>query len=324
MYLDHFNFKREPFGMAPDPEFLWLGHQHGRVFETLREGVFERDGCVILTGDVGTGKTVLVKRMLRQDRVAAVFITVSGPKMKELDFYHVLAAEFHLKSRFESREEFIAAFSRILARKYGSYRKVILIIDEAQRLTPEALQDLFVLADRQSNGTKRLKILLVGQLDFNAAAVLEINGGALPNIAARCRLEPMTEASTKAYIEHRLKAAGREQPLFSAGAVHEIHALSKGFPRLINIICDHALLYGYSGNLAEIDGGLIRDCSRDLSVALGMEEAPDDPRPPSAAGSDVRPAAAQTTGSPAGGWRSLLYLAAAVLTAGAVVYLLTR
>jgi general secretion pathway protein A len=112
--------------------------------------------------------------------------------------------------------------------------------------------------------------------------------------------------------------------LFSAGAVHEIHALSKGFPRLINIICDHALLYGYSANLAGIDGGLIRDCSRDLSVALGMEEAPDDPTPPSAAGSDVRPAAARTAGSPAGGWRSLLFLAAAVLTAGAVVYLLTR
>ncbi len=324
MYLDHFKLKKEPFGMAPDPEFLWLGQQHARVFETLQEGVFDRDGCVILTGDIGTGKTVLVKRMLNQDGVAAVFITVSGPKMNGLDFYHVLAAEFHIKRRFASREEFITAFTRVLAQKYSAYRKVILIIDEAQRLTPEALRDLIVLGNRPSNGKKRLKMLLVGQLDFNAAAVLEMNGGGLPNIAARCRLEPMTEADTQAYIAHRLKAAGREQPLFSADAVHEIHALSKGFPRLINIICDHALLYGYSANHALISGGLIRDCSRDLSVALDLEEAPDDRPSPSTVGSDAHAAAAQTAGSPARGWRSWLYLAAAVVTAGVVFYLITR
>ena len=324
MYLDHFRMKKEPFGIAPDPEFLWLGHQQARVFEDLRAGVFDRDGVVILTGDIGTGKTALVKRVGSQDGVAPVYITVSGPEMNGLDVYHVLAAELHMNRRFESREAFIADFMRMLARKYGGYRKVVLIIDEAQRLTREALKDLAVLAGLQSSGKRLLKVLLVGQLDFDDLAAPEINGGALAKIAARCLLEPLAEADTQAYIAHRLKAAGRDQPLFDDDAVQTIHALSKGYPRLINIICDHALLYGYSANLALIGGGVIRECSRDLSVALDLEDTPDGRSSPSMAAIEANAGAAPTAGSSARSWRSWLYLAGAVATAGAALYLITR
>jgi general secretion pathway protein A len=324
MYLAHFRLKKEPFGIAPDPGLLWIGNQHARIFETLREAVFDREGCVILTGDIGTGKTALVKRVVHQEGAAAVFITVSGPELSGLDFYHVLAAEFHMNRRFASREQFIDDFTRVLSHAFGTYRKVILIIDEAQRLTREALNDLIVLSDLQANGKRLLKILLVGQLNFNAEETLERHAGALPSIAAHCCLEPLTEEDTRKYIAHRLKAAGREQPLFSADAIKEIHALSKGYPRLINIICDHALLYGYSANLQLIDSGVIRDCSRDLSVALGLEDTPED-RPSAPAAEDAATTIPSQTASPTlGGWRSWLYLAAAVVTAGAAFYLLAR
>jgi general secretion pathway protein A len=324
MYLAHFKLKKEPFGIVPDPEFLWLGRHQSHVMETLREGIFDRDGCLVLTGDVGTGKTVLVKRLVTQDGLAPVFITVSGPELTGLDFYHVLANEFHMNGRFESRQAFIADFTRMLSKAFGDDRQAILVVDEAQRLTREALKDLGVLADLPSNGKRLLKILLVAQLEFNPDGVLGGKGGTLPEIAARCRLEPLSEEDTQNYIVHRLKVAGREQPLFSPDAVREVHALSKGFPRLINIICDHALLYGYSANLAQIDRGVIEDCSRDLSVALNLDDA---------AGGLSSPPAAEVIGDSANGSkadparlgrRSWLYLAAVVLAGAVAFYLILR
>jgi len=322
MYLAHFKLKKEPFGIVPDPEFLWLGQHQSHVLETLREGISDRAGCLVLTGDVGTGKTILVKRLVTQDGLAPVFVTVSGPELTGLDFYHVLANEFHMNGRFESRQAFIAAFTRMLSQAFGDERQAILIVDEAQRLTRAALKDLALLADLPSNGKKLLKILLVAQLEFNADALAGGKTGELPGLAARCRLEPLSEADTLNDIVHRLKVAGREQPLFSPEAVREVHALSKGFPRLINIICDHALLYGYSANLAQIDRGVIQDCSCDLSVALNLDDAADGlPPPPAVEG--LGGSANESAPDPARrGQRSWIYLAAAVLTAAVAFYLI--
>jgi len=324
MYLAHYQLKKEPFGIAPDPEFIWLGPHQSHIMETLREGIFDRDGCLVLTGDIGTGKTVLVKRLVTQNGMAPVFITVSGPELTELDFYHVLAAEFHMNRRFESRQEFIADFSRVLSKAFGDDRRAILIIDEAQRLTRAALKDLAALANLQSNGKRLLKILLVAQLEFNADEDLGMKGSGLPGLAARCRLEPLSEADTQNYIVHRLKVAGREQPLFSPDAVREVHALSNGVPRLINIICDHALLYGYSANLAQIDRSVIRDCSCDLSVALDLDDAPGGlPSQPTL--EDTADTAHGPAKDPAWwGQRSWLYLAAAMVMAVAAFYLISR
>lgn len=324
MYLEHFHLKQEPFGIVPDPEFIWLGRRQAQVLETLIKGVSDRDGCLVLTGDIGTGKTILVKRMIAQEGLVPVFVTVSGPELTGLDVYRLLAEEFRMNRRFESREAFVAGFSRMLLQAVDAGRKSILIIDEAQRLTPDALRDIAVLVDLQSNGKRLLKILLVGQLEFDVDEAFRRYGGIGPAIAARCRLEPLAEAETQSFIEHRLNVAGRVQPLFSPEAVREVHALSKGVPRLINFICDHALLYGYSANLETIDRGVVRDCSRDLSVALGLDDAP---AGPAAAPTIETPAAdspVEATQPPPRWWRSWLYLAAAMATAGMAFYLISR
>jgi general secretion pathway protein A len=324
MYLDHYQLKKEPFGTVPDPDFVWLGNRHSDVIEALRRGLLDREGCLMLTGDIGTGKTALVKWMARRQDLAVVFLTASGLELSELDFYRLLAAELSMASDFEQPEEFTAELSRVLLQAASAGKQAVLVVDEAHRLTREALKVLAGLAALATNGKRLLKLLLVGTLDLDSVANSAAADGVLPKIAVRCALEPLTETDTHAYVAHRLKAAGREQPLFDPAALQAIYALSKGLPRLINIICDHALLYGYGANQQMIDGGVIRECSRDLSVALDLEEPPKD-RPMESA---LPAAPAQTLRAPAsrrlpGAGRSWLYVAAALAGAG-VLYVLLR
>jgi general secretion pathway protein A len=272
MYEQHFGLSQPPFTISPNPEFLWLSDKHAKAFEILREGILERDGCVLLAGDIGTGKTTLIKRLVQLDDVAAIFVTINDPDLAPLDFCNVLASEFDMGRRFESREDFLAALKHFLLQAFSSYRKVLVIIDEAQRLNPEALKEAANLSTLQMAGRKLIKVFFVGQLEFNQILQLPENAPVLQSIAAQYYLEPLTADETRSYIEHRLKVAGRDTPLFAPEALTEVYRLSRGYPRLINIVCDHALLFGYSADRKRIDLRLVRDCSRKLAVALDLKE----------------------------------------------------
>ncbi len=274
MYAHHFGLNQPPFTISPNPQFLWLSDKHAKAFEILKEGILERDGCVLLTGDIGTGKTTLIKRLVQLDDVAAIFVTINDPDLTPLDFCNVLAAEFDMGRRFEAREAFQAALKHFLLQAFSTYRKVLVIIDEAQRLNPDALKEAASLSNLQMAGRKLIKVFFVGQLEFNQMLQLPDNASVLQSIAAQFYLEPLTEDETRSYVEHRLKVAGREAPLFSPEAVAEVHRLSRGYPRLINIVCDHALLFGYGADLQRIDLRLVRECSRNLAVALDLKELP--------------------------------------------------
>jgi general secretion pathway protein A len=325
MYLSHFQLEKEPFNISPDPAFLWLSEKHARAFETLKEGILERDGCVLLTGDIGTGKTTLIKRLVKLDDVAAIFVTVNDPDLSGLDFFNILAAEFEMGRRFDDREAFLAGFRHFLLGAFSAYKKVLIIIDEAQRLNTEILRETVVLSNLKMAGRKLLKVFFVGQLEFNEMLGREENREVLANISAHFYLEPLTQEETGRYVEHRLKVAGRGAPLFDAGAVGEIHRLSKGYPRLINIICDHALLYGYGSNLSTLDGEVVKTCSRDLTVALDLE---DDRLEKERLVATVEEAIdARGQAAPArdrSGRRPYFYIAAAMAAMALILYLLTR
>jgi len=324
MYLSHFQLQAEPFSISPDPDFLWLSERHAAAFETLKEGILNRDGCVVLTGDIGTGKTTLVKHLAKMDGVAAVFVTINDPLLTRLDFCNALATEFGMNRRFDRREDFYTNFKHVLLGKFSAFKKVLLVIDEAQRLNPEIIKETVELSGLELAGRKPLKVLFVGQLGFNQLLKQDENRGVLKNIAARHEVRPLTEKETRGYVEHRLKVAGREAPLFTEDAVKELHALSKGVPRLINIVGDHALLYGYGSSLNEIDDRVVRQCSRDLTVALDLDSWSDKDGPVFSSEETVE-ALNPPPPAPAGrSWLPFLYIAATAALVGLVFFVMTR
>jgi general secretion pathway protein A len=324
MYLSHFQLQTEPFRISPDPEFLWLSEKHARGFETLREGILNRDGCVLLTGDIGTGKTTFVKRLARLDGVAPVFVTINDGDLTRLEFCNSLAAELGIDRRFDRREDVYKNFQNVLLGQFSACRKVLVVIDDAQRLKPETIREAVDLSNLQLAGRKPLKVLFVGLLDFDRLLKQEENRGLLRNITARYNMEPLTETETRRYVDHRLKVAGRDTPLFTGDAVKEVHVLSRGYPRLINIVCDHALLCGYSSGLEEIDSRVVRECSRDLTVALDLDTEPDQKDPGSSIEGAVEVPRQQGSAAVSHRWRPILYIAAALAALGLTIFAMTR
>jgi general secretion pathway protein A len=189
--------------------------------------------------------------------------------------------------RFDTRDEFISSLTHVLLQGFSTYRKVLVIVDEAQRLTPAALAEAAGLSDLHLAGRKLLKVFFVGQPELDRLLQQEENSAVSRSVSARHHIEPLAEDETRSYIEHRLKVAGRESPLFTPEAVREVQRLTRGTPRLINILCDHALLYGYGAELDRVDAELVRDCSRDLTVALDIDEPLENTDPLEAADSPV-------------------------------------
>jgi general secretion pathway protein A len=272
MYLSHYQLDKDPFSISPDPQFLWMSEKHQKAFETLKEGILERDGCVLLAGDIGTGKTTLIRRLVKLDDVAAIFVTISDPDLNDLDFFNMLASEFQMGRRFAGKDEFVASFKHFLLNAFSSYKKVLIIIDEAQRLNQEILKEIVELSNLKMAGRKLLKVFFVGQLEFNAILMREENRDVLQNITAHYYLEPLSELETKRYIEHRLKVAGARRQMFTPEALAEVFKLSKGYPRLINVICDNALRCGSSFGLNRVGAKLIQHGKRDFPVESALAE----------------------------------------------------
>jgi general secretion pathway protein A len=266
MYLDHYQLNRKPFEMSPDPRFLWMGEKHKEALAALEYGILESKGFLLLTGDAGTGKTVLINALLKSTRVKAIIATIPDPDLDILDFFNVLAEEFQMNRTFETKGSFLIEFKRFLYDVYQSEGKVLLIIDESQRLNHELLDQIRILSNIELNDRKLINIFFVGQSEFNQILREERNAAVRKRLAVSYNLEPLDHKETEQYIDHRLKIAGAVENLFTPEAVRSIFYFSGGLPRLINITCDHALLIGYSKGLNRIDGRMIAECRRDLKI----------------------------------------------------------
>ena len=266
MYLDHYNLNLKPFEMSPDPRFLWLGEKHKEALAALEYGILESKGFLVLTGDAGTGKTVLINGLLKSTRVKAIIATIPDPDLEILDFFNFLSEEFQMNKTFESKGSFLIEFRHFLHEVYQSEGKVLLIIDESQRLSHELLEQIRILSNIELNDRKLINIFFVGQSEFNEILREERNVAVRKRLAVSYNLEPLNRKETETYIDHRLKIAGAAENLFTPEAMRDIFFFSGGIPRLINITCDHALLIGYSKELKQIDDGVIAECRRDLQI----------------------------------------------------------
>jgi general secretion pathway protein A len=261
--------------MSPDPRFLWLGEKHKEALAALEYAIMESKGFLVLTGDAGTGKTVLINGLLKSTRVKAIIATIPDPDLDILDFFNVLAEEFQMNKTFESKGSFLIEFKRFLHQVYESEGKVLLIIDESQRLNHELLEQIRILSNIELSDRKLINIFFVGQSEFNPILREERNAPVRKRLAVSYNMEPLDPRETEQYIDHRLKIAGAAQNLFTPEAVRDIFFFTGGYPRLINITCDHALLTGYSKGLTQIDETVIAECRKDLRIIGETEKYPE-------------------------------------------------
>lgn len=266
MYLSHYNLVEKPFEITADPRFLWLGEKHQEALATLKYGVLDNRGFLLLTGDVGTGKTTLINALLRDLDKDILVATVVDPSLEKLEFLNFLANAFNIEEKFPTKVDFLIHFTKFLRNAYLDSQKVLLIIDEAQRLSKEVLEEIRLLSNIEESHTKLLSIFFVGQNEFNDTLMEKEVRALRQRITIRYHIEPLTVNETREYIRYRLKVAGSGREIFDRQAIGKIYACSRGYPRLINVICDNALLTGYVRDVKTINRSIIKECARELSV----------------------------------------------------------
>ena len=271
MYLNHYNLKEMPFDISPGSRFFWPGPKHTEALATLKYGILTDKGFILLTGDVGTGKTALIHRLISSIDVPTIFTNIPDPGLDTLDFFKILAVEFNITEKFNSKGEFLIELQKFLYKNYADDKKVVLIIDEAQRLNNDLLEQIRFLSNIEMGDRKLINIFFVGQPEFNQMLMTKRNRAVRQRIAINFHLDLLTENETGQYIQYRLKVAGGSRKIFEKDAIHEIFRFSKGCPRLINIICDHALLTGYQAGVKLINSTVIEACKRELEIALGID-----------------------------------------------------
>jgi general secretion pathway protein A len=279
MYTSFYNLKSKPFQISSDPSFIWLGEKHREALATLRYGVLDNKGFLLLTGDVGTGKTTLINTLIASLENDVIYASVPDPRLDRMDFFNYIASSFGIAGEFETKGKFLIKFSKFLHEAYEKNKKVLLIIDESQLLTQESLEEIRLLSNIVTPNSHLLNIFFVGQNEFHDIISRPENRAVAQRLTLNYYIEPLSLEETGKYIQHRLEIAGTTEELFDANAIREIHFCSGGFPRRINIICDHCLLTGYVKEKKTIDRSIVRDCSLELEIPEYKKKGPHSARP---------------------------------------------
>ncbi len=266
MYLSYYQLEQKPFQITTDPKFLWLGDKHREALAVLRYGLMDNKGFLLLTGDVGTGKTTLINALVNTLGEEIIAATLLDPGIEKDDFFSYIGKAFKLTQEFSSKGEFIQSFSDFLNHAHNERKKVLLIIDESQRLSQELLEEIRLLSNIEKQSAKLINIFFVGQVEFNSIILEPKNSALRQRISVNFDLKPLSDKETGKYVHHRLKVAGAAKSIFNAAAMREIYRFSNGYPRLINIICDRALVTGFISESKKIGPKIVRECARELKL----------------------------------------------------------
>jgi general secretion pathway protein A len=267
MYLTYYGLVRSPFEMTPDPAFLYLGEAHREGLATLIYGVRSRKGFVLLTGEVGTGKTTLLHALLAQLDAGTASAFIFNPRLDPLDFFRVLFDELDIQESCRTKADYLLALNRFLIARLERNQATLLIVDEAQNLSSEMLEEIRLLSNLETPTSKLLQIMLVGQPELAVMLAKPELRQLRQRIVLRHSLRPFDAAETTAYVEERLRLAGYTgKGLFDKRALAELHEISGGIPRLVNVLCDGALLAGYARDLDTLSRDVVQEVARDLAL----------------------------------------------------------
>lgn len=255
-----------PFQISSDPAFIWLGEKHKEALATLRYGILDNKGFLLLTGDVGTGKTTLINTLISSLSSEVIYASVPDPRLETIDFFNYVALSFGIEKEFSTKGKFIICLSEFLHNAHRQGKKVLLIIDESQLLSQELLEEIRLLSNINVENSQILNIFFVGQNEFNEVIARDENRAVSNRLTLNYQLSPLTLEETGMYIHHRLLVSGARHKIFKKSAVAEIYEYSGGLPRRINILCDHCLLTGYVLEKKTISAGDVKDSIHELSV----------------------------------------------------------
>jgi len=259
MYEQHFGFREKPFSMTPDPALLFLGSKHATGLNMLRYGLMNRAGITVLTGDIGAGKTTLLRQLLNETESDVVVGLISNTHESFGNLMQWVSVAFGLPVTSDSKAILYEQFSQFLIAQYAHGKRTVLIVDEAQNLEKHALEELRLLTNINADKDQLLQLVLAGQPDLRERLQLPGLMQFVQRIAVDYHLSPLNPDETERYINHRLVAVGGTAGLFDPAACRFIHYQSHGVPRIINSICDTALVYGYASGETQISVHLVFD-----------------------------------------------------------------
>jgi general secretion pathway protein A len=266
MYLDFFGLKEFPFRLTPDVDFLYMSSAHARAKAYMDYSVWNREGFVVITGDVGCGKTTLIQKLLSELNDDAVLVAkIFQTQLDDVEFLQAVLVEFGLNPFTAKKVELMDMLNTFLIENFHNGKQAILIIDEAHNLSPVALEEIRMLSGLETRKEKILHVILVGQPQLNEMLDTPEMEQLTQRVRLRFHLKPLNEADTAEYIQHRMRVAGATgNKVFDSSAVPIIFEYTGGVPRLINTLCDTALTCAYADNLTVVNKALIIEAVEEL------------------------------------------------------------
>jgi general secretion pathway protein A len=268
MYESFYGLKENPFEVTPNPEYIYFGGSHREALAQLLYGVKAKKGFIVITGEVGTGKTTLIHYLL--DKIGGNGHTKTAflynPKLTVNDFIQYILQDLGISAREQTKAEYLYNLYHYLLSAYQRDERVILIVDEAHGLNPDLLEEIRLLSNLETSKSKLIQIVLVGQPELDRTLAHPGFRQLSQRINMRYHLSPLSQKETEGYIAKRLRVAGAQEPIFTKKAIEEIYLQSGGKPRLINILCDNALLNGYALDQKVVDVKSVREVAKDLKL----------------------------------------------------------
>lgn len=269
MYKEFYNFSEYPFNITADPEFFFSSAQHHEAFSHLFYGIGQRKGIILITGEVGTGKTTLCRTLVSRLEKNVKTALILNPSFSDVQLLKLIVKDFGLQGTFKNKFDVITAFNDFLLKETSLGNNVVLIVDEAQNLQIKQLEQIRLLSNLETEKEKLLQIILVGQPELYEKLKLPALRQLYQRIAVRHHLLPLTPLELHEYIRFRLKTAQQNTsferaPQFTNSAIQAIYKHSQGTPRTINILCDRILLAGYVNEMTTIDETIVHKCAEEV------------------------------------------------------------